>query len=96
MEGQSLTDSFKTNVKKDRTLMWEHFGNAAIRKGDWKLVRVFAKGDWELYDMEKDRSELNDLSKDHPEKAKELAELWEKHAHRTLIYPKPNSRKKKK
>ena len=83
--------------------MWEHYQNAAIRQGKWKLVKLKSKtsgkdqtGDWELYDMDKDRSELNDLVKEYPEKAKELETLWEKHAHRTKIYPKPGSKKKNK
>ena len=95
MEGQSLTASFKSNVKKDRLILWEHFQNAAIRQGEWKLVKLKSDA-WELYNMETDRSELNNLAKTHPEKAKALAELWEKQAHRTLIYPRPSGRKKKK
>lgn len=95
MEGQSLTPSFKADVETDRLLIWEHYKNAAIRQGKWKLVKLNGK-DWELYDMEKDRSELNNLAKSHPEKAKALAELWEKNAHRTIIYPRPGGKKKKK
>ena len=49
---------------------------------------------WELYDIEKDRSELNDLSSKHPENARELKDLWEKEAERTYIYPLPGKRKK--
>lgn len=97
MEGQSLAASFDENVIKDRLLMWEHYRNAAIRQGKWKLVRLNSKNaKWELYDTEKDRSEMNDLVNVYPEKAKELEALWEKHAHRTKIYPKPGSKKKKK
>ena len=102
MEGQSLAASFQSNVKEDRLLTWEHYQNRAIRQGKWKLVKLKYKtsrkkvlGDWELYDIEKDRSELNDLVKDNPEKAKELETLWERHAHRTKIYPKPGEGKKK-
>ena len=79
----------------ERVLMWEHFGSAAIRQGNWKLVRFKNKGPWELYDLEKDRSELNNLVKLNPGKAKVLEELWEKEAHRTLIYPRPVDKKKK-
>jgi arylsulfatase A-like enzyme len=92
LEGKSLVESFKTNVKKDRILMWEHFGNAAIRDGKWKLVMLNGRN-WELYDMETDRSELNNLAPAHPEKVKTLANLWEKNAHRTFIYPKPTGKK---
>ena len=38
-----------------------------------------AKGDaWALYDLKTDRAEQNDLSAKMPEKAKELADLWQK------------------
>ena len=103
MEGQSLAASFNSNVKTDRLLIWEHYRNCAIRQGKWKLVKLKYKtsrkdiaGEWELYDMDKDRSELNDLVKVYPEKARELESLWEKHAHRTKIYPKPGGSKKEK
>jgi len=96
MEGQSLATSFDSNDPKDRLLMWEHYRSAAIRQGKWKLVKLNNKGAaWELYDMDKDRSELNDLVNLYPEKAKKLAALWEKHARRTKIYPKPVRKKKK-
>jgi len=91
MEGRSLTESFNSKVNQERILIWEHYGNAAIRQGKWKLVRLNGKK-WELYDIEKDRSELNNLAEAKPEKAAELAALWEKHAHRTLIFPKPEPR----
>ena len=51
---------------------------------------------WELYDMDKDRSELNNLMKSNPEKAKELKALWESKAHRTKIYGRSIPGKKKK
>ena len=95
MEGQSLAPTFDRKETTARLLMWEHYGNCAIRQGKWKLVKLRSKTDqWELYDMNKDRSELNDLANAYPTKAKELEALWEKHAHRTKIYPKPGSKKK--
>jgi len=74
--GQSLVPAFKKDVTVDREfLWWLHEGNRAIRVGDWKLVA--AKGDpWELYDLRNDRAESNNLTKKHPEKAKELEALW--------------------
>jgi arylsulfatase A-like enzyme len=89
MEGQSLVASFSKDENPDRMLLFEHYGKAAIRQGTWKLVRLGTKKPWELYDLEKDRSELNNLAGTHPEKAKALQALWEKHAHRTKIFPKP-------
>jgi arylsulfatase len=88
-EGLSLVPSFAKDEYPERVLLFEHYSRAAIREDKWKLVRLGGNQDWELYDLEKDRSELNDLAKTYPEKAKELAALWTWHAWRTRIYPKP-------
>ncbi|QTN31614.1 sulfatase-like hydrolase/transferase [Akkermansiaceae bacterium] len=95
MEGRSLAGGFAADRTEERVLLFEHFGKAAIRKGPWKLVRAGETRPWELYAIEDDRSELNDLSKTHPEKVRELADLWEKEAERTFIYPKPAGKKKR-
>jgi len=94
MEGRSLAGGFAADRGEERALLFEHYGRAAIRKGPWKLVRAGETRPWELYAIEEDRTELNDLSEKHPEKVRELGELWEKEANRTYIYPKPVSKKK--
>lgn len=50
----------------DRTLYWEHVGNAALRRGALKLVREWG-GKWELYDLSVDRTESVDLAIERPE-----------------------------
>jgi arylsulfatase len=45
---------------REQPIFWEHEGNCAVRYGNFKLVRKF-NGPWELYDMERDRTELDDL-----------------------------------
>ena len=41
MEGRSLVAGFSEDrPDEDRVLIWEHYLNAAIRKGRWKLVRL--------------------------------------------------------
>ena len=94
LEGRSLVGGFAADRAEERVLLFEHFGKAAIRKGDMKLVRLGYRKPWELYDIKKDRSELNDLSKEKPALAKQLAELFEKEAKRTQIYPLPGKQKK--
>ena len=59
--------SFASDDTGRGPLFWEHEGNAAVRVGKWKLVRKFP-GPWELYDMEADRTEMNDLAAQHPDK----------------------------
>ena len=60
-------------------IYWEHEGNAAVRWGKWKLVREYEKP-WELYDLETDRTELNDLSQTQSAKRDEMIALWERWA----------------
>ena len=62
LEGESLLQGIaKDGWQRSQPLFWEHEGNLAVRDGHWKLVRRYP-GAWELYDMESDRTELNDLA----------------------------------
>ena len=45
---------------RQQPIFWEHEGNSAVRLGRFKLVRKFDEP-WALYDMEQDRTELNNL-----------------------------------
>lgn len=49
------------NWLRERPIFFEHEGNCAVRMGRFKLVRQHLQ-DWELYDMEQDRTELHDLA----------------------------------
>lgn len=89
MEGVSLVPTFSNKKLERDTIYWEHEGNRAIREGKWKLVAKSPRGDWELYDMEKDRTEMHDLTDKYPEKVKELAEKWETWAKRARVLPWP-------
>lgn len=64
----------------DEALVWELFGNRAVRKGNWKLVslqRPFGDGLWRLYDIERDPFEHHDVSEKAPWRVKELIKEWE-------------------
>jgi arylsulfatase len=70
----------KSNVHKDDYVMgWELFGRCAIRKGKWKIRKIeppFGKEDFELFDLEKDPTESNDLSTTFPDKYREMIDYW--------------------
>lgn len=86
MEGRSLVGAFSNQPIAREALFWEHQGNAAVRVGDMKLVRVGGNSPWELYDLSKDRTEtLNNLAAKEPERAKELAAKWEAWAKRANV-----------
>ena len=98
LEGKSLLPTF-TDKKINRAfIFWEHNGNRAIRVDNWKLVsqtkiyKHFTSADelaWELYDLEKDPTEQQNLAEKYPEKVKALSEQWEKEATRTKAKPWP-------
>ena len=97
-EGLSLLPLFEGKRLDREFLFWEHEGNRAIRMGRWKLVQQlpepmhFTAEDenrWELYDLEKDPSETEDLAAKYPERVKEMAAKWEKEALRLGAKPWP-------
>ena len=89
MEGVSLRSALQGKaLNREQPLFFEHEGNAAIRDGRWKLVRLRNKP-WELYDLHADRTETNDLAKQAPGRVKELADQWQAWAKRAKVFPKP-------
>lgn len=85
-EGQSLVPLLKGKNAKLKIIFMEHEGNRAVRDGKWKLVALAGKP-WELYDMENDRVEMNDLAEKNPQKVKELAAKWDAWAKRANVVP---------
>jgi arylsulfatase A-like enzyme len=86
LEGISLQPIFDNQPNGKETLIWEHEGNRAIRKDKWKLVCKYP-GDWELYDLNADRSELNDLAAEEPNRVIEMAAEHDAWAKRCSVEP---------
>jgi arylsulfatase len=95
MEGRSLVPAFGDQAIRRDALFWEHEGNAAVRVGDWKLVRQGRTGAWELYHLKADRTELNNLATQESAKARELAAIWDAWAQRAHVVPYPANDGKK-
>lgn len=95
MEGVSLRPLLAASAGNPaslppRLLAWEHEGNRAIREGQWKLVSL-ATAPWELYDMESDRVEMNNLAASQPGRVKDMSAKWEVWAKRTNVLPRPEA-----
>jgi arylsulfatase A-like enzyme len=87
MEGRSLRPAFVNQPIAREAIYFEHEGNAAVRVGDWKLVRQGRTGAWELYDLKADRTELNNLASSQPERVQQLAARWNAWAIRANVVP---------
>ena len=74
LEGESILSMLKGNAgNANRTFCWEHEGYRAIRQGKWKLVEAASpNSEWELYDMDTDRTESHNLVDAHPEIVRDL------------------------
>ncbi len=82
LEGVSLLPILDDKpARTTQPIFWEFVGNHAVRLGKWKLVAERSK-DYELYDIHADRCELNNLIKQHPERAARMARLYEAWAKR--------------
>jgi len=77
-------------MKRQKPIFWEHEGNKAVRVDDYKLVMKWQEGQpqrWELYNLKKDRTELNDLAEAMPDKVSEMAASWEEWADTHQVEP---------
>ena len=79
---------------------FEMLGNRALWYNGWKAVTYhgrlpweneakwsFDEDKWELYNVEKDFSECNDLADKHPDKLRQLVELWWAEAGKYNVLP---------
>jgi arylsulfatase A-like enzyme len=102
MEGVSMVYSFDDAAAESprRTQYFEMFTNRAIYHDGWVAASRFGvpwetggrEGDfttapWELYNIEEDFSEGNDLAEKYPDKLKELQAKFEEEAEKYSVFP---------
>lgn len=89
IDGESITPFLRNNQTKneDKVLLWHYPNNwtsinlkgiswgSALRKGKWKIIYFHKAAKLELYDLQADIGEKNDLSAMQPGILKEMAEL---------------------
>lgn len=92
LDGKDMWNSFRTNNKvriDENIFVMRHrngLSNVGVRNGKWKAVKAYNKA-WQLFDIDKDISETNDISAAHPDVLKKLiieADAWSK----THVQPK--------
>ncbi|WP_022894617.1 arylsulfatase [Agromyces subbeticus] len=99
LDGVSMRPSFDADPDAATTKSVQYYamlGTRGIWKDGWKAAAIHApisgKGHfdddrWELYHVEVDRAEAHDLAAEHPEKLKELIDLWFSEAERNNVLP---------
>jgi arylsulfatase A-like enzyme len=88
VEGKSLIPIIQGRKRiPHEYLFWEHMGNKAVRWARWKLVMQDEKRTWELYDMDNDRTEMNDLGEQYPEIVDKLSIRYEDWAEKVGVVP---------
>jgi arylsulfatase len=95
IHGVSMVYSFdEATAPSTRNMQYyEMFGSRAMYADGWKAVLNHKKGDnynseqWELYKVDEDFTESNNLASKNPEKVKELNDLWWKEARKYNVLP---------
>jgi hypothetical protein len=99
LSGVSMKYSFdaKPNDPTQKHVQYySMLGTRAIWEDGWKAVAVhspltdkghFDQDQWELYHVDVDRSESNDLAKQYPEKLEQLKKLWDSEADKNFAKP---------
>lgn len=83
MRGESINTllASKSDVVHDENYVTvhSHGGRALLRKGKWKLTNLdkpFDESNLELFDLQADPGETNNLAAAEPEKYQEMLDLW--------------------
>ena len=67
-------------IHKDEVYGFSVHGRQGLQYNQWKLVRLpapFAKGQWQLYNLDEDSGETHDLAGDNPKKLQEMVARWD-------------------
>jgi arylsulfatase A-like enzyme len=87
LEGVSLMPSLAGRpLRPHEAIFWEHEGNQAIREGRFKLVRSHG-GPWELYDIEADRTESNNLAPVRAATVQRMSRAYDEWMRRAGVLP---------
>ncbi len=88
MEGNSILPIItgNKNWKRNKPLYWALNGHKAMMQDNWKIVAVSMNAPWELYNLQNDRSELDDLADKYPDRVKKMAAIWMQWARKVGVF----------
>jgi arylsulfatase len=98
MSGVSMRYSFdsKDTPTQKKRQYYAMLGTRGIWENGWKAAALhapltgkghFDKDDWELYNVDADRSESTNLAKQYPDKVQALVKAWFEEADKNLVLP---------
>jgi len=77
LDGKTLMPILQgTEREGHERLFFEHMGGRAVIEGDFKLVALENRP-WELYNLSRDRTEMENLAAKHPEHVNAMSSQWE-------------------
>ncbi|MGB2809428.1 MAG: hypothetical protein WBC22_16930, partial [Sedimentisphaerales bacterium] len=79
--------------KKHKYLYWELRGRQGVRMGRWKAVRTNPNKKIQLYDLNKDIGEQNDVADANPEILTKMAELMRTGRTESEVFPMPKPKR---
>ena len=94
LHGESIVESFiDANQPGKETQYFENNGHRGIYHNGWKAIGTHVAGEpyeadkWELYHVEKDFTETNNLASQYTEKVEELNKIWKKESKKYGVLP---------
>lgn len=78
LDGQNMLPVLRgeTTESPHQEFYFEYLESAALRKGDWKIIRTGKSKPWQLYDLAKDIGEKENLAEKRPEIVQQLGEIF--------------------
>lgn len=78
LPGHSLAAAIREDEAVDRDyVFFHHQGSRALRMGNWKIVNDKNEETWQLYNLENDRAESQDLAELQPDRVREMSNKWQ-------------------